>query len=50
MRTSNLIALSLLFIAGFMLAKYSGLKPFVTALAYTAIGVFLVALTILFGG
>jgi VIT1/CCC1 family predicted Fe2+/Mn2+ transporter len=50
MRLSNLIALILLFLAGYSLAKYSGLKPFVTAFSYVAIGIFLVVLTIFLGG
>ena len=50
MRVSNAVALRLLFIAGFTLARYSGLRPVITALAYTAIGIFLVALTIILGG
>ena len=50
MRLSNLIALILLFLAGYSLAKYSGLKPWLTAFAYVAIGVFLVVLTIFLGG
>jgi VIT1/CCC1 family predicted Fe2+/Mn2+ transporter len=50
MRISNGVALVLMFTAGFALARYSGLRPFVTALAYAAIGVFLVALTMLLGG
>lgn len=50
MRLSNLIALILLFLAGYSLAKYSGLRPWLTAFAYVAIGVFLVVLTIFLGG
>ena len=50
MRVSNGVALVLLFAAGYALARYSGLRPFITALAYTAIGVFLVALTLILGG
>jgi hypothetical protein len=50
MRVSNGIALVLLFIGGFSLARYSGLRPVITALTYTAIGVFLVALTMALGG
>jgi hypothetical protein len=50
MRVSNGIAVLLMFTAGFSLAKYSGLKPIKTALAYTAIGVLLVALTMALGG
>ena len=50
MRVSNGVALVLLFAAGYTLARYSGLRPFITALAYTAIGIFLVALTMVLGG
>ena len=50
MRVSNGVALLLLFAAGYTLARYSGLRPFITALAYTAIGVFLVGLTMILGG
>jgi hypothetical protein len=50
MRVSNGIALLLLFMGGFSLARYSGLRPVITALTYTSIGVFLVALTMALGG
>ncbi len=50
MRISNATALLLLFAGGFSLARYSGLRPGITALAYTAIGVFLVAMTMALGG
>lgn len=50
MRVSNGIALFLLFAGGFSLARYSGLRPVITALTYTAIGVLLVALTMVLGG
>jgi hypothetical protein len=50
MRVSNGVALVLLFTAGYALARYSGLRPFITALVYTAIGIFLVALTMVLGG
>lgn len=50
MRVSNGVALVLLFAAGYALARYSGLRPFITALVYTAIGIFLVALTMILGG
>jgi VIT1/CCC1 family predicted Fe2+/Mn2+ transporter len=50
MRISNGVALLLLFIGGFSLGRYAGIKPFLTALAYMAIGVFLVAMTMAFGG
>jgi hypothetical protein len=50
MRVSNGVTLVLLFAAGYALARYSGLRPFITALSYTAIGVFLVVLTMILGG
>jgi hypothetical protein len=50
MRVSNGVALLLLFAGGFSLARYSGLRPVLTALAYTAIGVLLVAMTMALGG
>jgi len=50
MRISNGMALLLLFIGGFSLGRYAGIKPFLTALAYTAIGIFLVAMTMALGG
>jgi VIT1/CCC1 family predicted Fe2+/Mn2+ transporter len=49
-RLSNGIALALLFTGGVLLARYAGLKPVLTALAMTAIGIFLVTMTILLGG
>ena len=50
MRASNGVALLLLFIGGFLLAKYAGFRPGITALLYTLIGVALVALTMALGG
>jgi hypothetical protein len=50
MRISNGIALVLMFLAGYSLAHYSGLKPIKTALAYTGLGLFLVVLTMALGG
>lgn len=50
MRVSNGVALVLLFAGGFSLARYSGLRPVITALTYSAIGVLLVALTMVLGG
>jgi hypothetical protein len=50
MRASNGIALLLLFIGGFILAKYAGFRPVLTAVVYTLIGVALVALTMALGG
>ena len=50
MRISNGVALLLMFAGGFSLARYSGLRPVITALAYTAIGVLLVGMTMALGG
>jgi hypothetical protein len=50
MRVSNGVALLLMSVAGYFLGRYSGMKPVVTALTYTALGVFLVTLTIFLGG
>ncbi len=50
MRTSNGVALLLLFIGGFLLARYAGFRPGITALVYMLIGVALVALTMVLGG
>ena len=50
MRASNGVALLLLFIGGFMLARYAGFRPVLTAFVYTLIGVALVALTMALGG
>lgn len=50
MRASNGVALLLLFIGGFLLAKYAGFRPGLTAIVYTLIGVALVAITMALGG
>ena len=50
MRVSNGVALLLLFIGGFVLAGYAGFRRGITAVAYTLIGVLLVALTMALGG
>jgi len=50
MRVSNAVALILLFAGGYSLARYAGLRPIITALVYTAIGIILVSLTIALGG
>ena len=50
MRTSNGIALLLLFIGGFLLGKYAGFRKGITAILYTLIGIALVALTMALGG
>jgi len=50
MRVSNGVALTLLFVGGFILAGYAGFRRGVTAVAYMLIGVLLVALTMALGG
>jgi VIT family len=50
LRISNAIAIVLLFIGGYKLAKFSGFRPWRTGLAMVAIGVVLVGLTIALGG
>lgn len=50
MRVSNVVALLLLFIGGFLLAGYAGFRKGLTAFMYMLIGVLLVALTMALGG
>jgi len=50
LRVSNVIALIMLFSGGFLLAKYAGLRPYITALVYCLIGIVLVAITMALGG
>ena len=50
MRASNGVALLLLFVGGYILAGYAGLRRFTTAVIYVVIGVSLVALTMALGG
>jgi VIT1/CCC1 family predicted Fe2+/Mn2+ transporter len=50
MRVSNAIALVMLFTIGARLGKYMGRSPWPMAVAMTAIGSILVAVTIAFGG
>jgi VIT1/CCC1 family predicted Fe2+/Mn2+ transporter len=50
LRASEGAGLIFLFAAGFILARYSGLRPFITALVYTTIGAILVVLTMALGG
>jgi VIT1/CCC1 family predicted Fe2+/Mn2+ transporter len=50
MRVSNGVALVLLFIGGFSLGSYAGIRPVPTALTYTGIGILLVAMTMALGG
>lgn len=50
LRASNGVALFMLFIGGWILAKYAGFRPFATASLYAIIGILLVIMTIALGG
>lgn len=50
LRVSNGIAIAMLFVAGYKLALYSGLRPARTGLAMVTVGAVLVAVTIALGG
>lgn len=50
LRVSNAVALALLFIGGWRLARYAGFRPLVTGVAMVTLGVGLVAVTIALGG
>jgi VIT1/CCC1 family predicted Fe2+/Mn2+ transporter len=50
LRISNAVALSMLFLIGWMLGKYSGMRRLRTGIAMLAIGLVLVAITIALGG
>lgn len=50
MRVSNGVALFMLFVGGYLLARYAGFHRFITAVSYTLIGVALVLITMALGG
>lgn len=50
LRTSNAVAVLLLFGAGYMLARYAGLRPVPIAFSIVTIGFILVSITIALGG
>lgn len=50
LRVSNAVALVLLFVGGWRLARYAGFRPLLTAAAMVGLGVGLVAVTIALGG
>jgi VIT1/CCC1 family predicted Fe2+/Mn2+ transporter len=50
LRTSNGVALGMLFLGGYFLAKYSGTPRIPTGLAMVALGVVMVGITIALGG
>jgi VIT1/CCC1 family predicted Fe2+/Mn2+ transporter len=50
MRASNAVAIVLLFVSGFALARYGGYHPWRTGLSLVVLGTVLVAITIALGG
>jgi hypothetical protein len=50
LRVSNGVAIVLLFLSGYELAKYSGFRPWLTGLVMVGIGVALVGITMALGG
>jgi len=50
LRVSNAIAIILLFVCGFLFARYAGLRPWTTGLIMVAVGVAQVSLAIALGG
>jgi len=50
LRTSNAVAIVLLFLAGHVFGRHSGLRPWPTGLAMVLIGLILVAMTMALGG
>ena len=50
LRASNGVALVMLFIGGWLMARYAGFRPLATAALYAIIGVLLVAMTMALGG
>jgi hypothetical protein len=50
LRTSNALAIILLFLCGFLFGRHAGLPPWVTGLITVAVGVVLVSIAIALGG
>jgi VIT1/CCC1 family predicted Fe2+/Mn2+ transporter len=50
LRTSNAIAVAMMFIAGYAFGRVAGYRPWITAGSMVLLGCFLVALTIALGG
>jgi VIT1/CCC1 family predicted Fe2+/Mn2+ transporter len=50
LRISNAIAVILLFLCGFLFARYAGLRPWTTGLAMVAVGIALIGVTIALSG
>ena len=50
LRASNAVAIGMLFIAGYMLARYGGYRPLVTGVCMVLLGIALVSIAIALGG
>ncbi len=50
LRTSNAIAILMLFVCGYGFAEYAGLHPWKTSVAMVVLGAAMVAVTVVFGG
>ena len=50
LRASNVLAVILLFVCGFLFARHAGLPPWITGLVMVAVGVVLVSIVIALGG
>jgi VIT1/CCC1 family predicted Fe2+/Mn2+ transporter len=50
LRISNLVAIILMFICGWLLARYGGYNKFLMGFTMTLLGIILVAITIVLGG
>ncbi len=50
LRVSNAIAVAMLFLGGYVLGRYSGLRPWALGLSMTITGIVLVVITIALGG
>jgi VIT1/CCC1 family predicted Fe2+/Mn2+ transporter len=50
LRASNAVAIAMLCAGGYSLGRYSGMRPWLVAMAMAVLGVVLVAITIVLGG
>jgi hypothetical protein len=50
LRVSNAVAIVMLFLCGFALGRYSGIRPWLAGTAMVAFGLALVGVAILLGG
>ena len=50
LRTSNAVAIVMMFVCGWLLGRYAGSRPWVTGLAMSLIGIVLVVIAIIMGG